>query len=140
MKIRPIKTDADYEATLVEIEKLFNAEPNTPEGDKLEVLVTLVEAYEKKHYQIPPPDPIDAIKYHIERLGLTNQDLKPYFGSPVRTSEILNRKRSLTLNMIRKLETGLDIPASILIKEYELDLPTQEEERNIELIPSRQVA
>ena len=121
MDIKPIKTEADYDEVLKEIEALFGAEPGTLAGDKLEVLVTLVEAYEEKHYEIPPPDPIDAIEYHMERLGLSRRDLEPYLGSRARISEILNRKRPLSLRMIRKLEAGLDIPATILIQEYELE-------------------
>jgi HTH-type transcriptional regulator/antitoxin HigA len=123
MDIKPIRTEADYDDMLRKIEALFEAEPETPEGDELEVLVTLVEAYEEKHYEIPPPDPIDAIEYHMERLGLSRRDLEPYIGSRARVSEILNRKRPLSLRMIRKLGAGLNIPASILIQEYALDLP-----------------
>ncbi len=85
--------------------------------------MTLVEAYEEKHYEIPPPDPIDAIEYLMERLGLSRRDLEPYVGSRARVSEILNRKRPLSLRMIRKLEAALNIPASILIQEHELDIP-----------------
>ncbi|HEY84860.1 MAG TPA: helix-turn-helix domain-containing protein [Chloroflexi bacterium] len=140
MKITPVKTEADYEIVLAEIEKLFDAEPDTPEGDKLEVLVTLVEAYEEKHYQISPPDPIDAIEYHMERLGLTRRELEPYLGSRARVSEILNRKRPLTLRMVRKLEDGLDIPASILIQQYDLDLPKRKVEGGMSLLPRGQVA
>ena len=126
MEIRPIKTEADYDAALKEIERLFNAEPDTPEGDALEVWVTLVEAYEEKHYRIPPPDPISAIEYYIESRGLSQRDLEPYIGSRARVadknmpSEILNRQRPLTLRMIRNLEKGLGIPATILVQEYEL--------------------
>lgn len=122
MDIKPIRTEADYEAVLREIERLFGAKPGTPEGDKLEILVTLVEAYEKQHYAIPLPDPIEAIKYHIERLGLSRRDLEPYIGNRARVSETLNRKRPLTLRMIRKLEAGLGIPATVLAQEYELDV------------------
>ena len=120
MDIQPIKSDADYEAALEEIERLFDAEPDTPEGDRLEVLVALVEAYEAKHYDIPPPDPIEAIKYHMESRGLSRRDLEPYIGSRARVSEILNRRRPLSLRMIRNLEAGLGIPAEILIQPYEL--------------------
>lgn len=125
MDIKPIRTEADHEEMLAKIETLFDAEPGTPEGDTLEVLVTLVEAYEEKHYKIPPPDPIDAIEYHMERLALSRRDLEPYLGSRARVSEILNRKRPLSLRMIRKLEAGLNIPASILIQDYELDMPSK---------------
>jgi HTH-type transcriptional regulator/antitoxin HigA len=119
MEIRPIKTEADYAAALEEIESLFDARPDTPEGDRLEVLVTLVEAYEEKHYPIPLPDPIEAIQYHLESRGLTRRDLEPYIGGRGRVSEILNRKRPLSIEMIRRLHTGLGIPAEVLIQPYE---------------------
>jgi HTH-type transcriptional regulator/antitoxin HigA len=125
MEIKPIKTKVDYQAALEEIERIFDATPGTPEADRLEVLVTLVEAYEDEHYGIPLPDPIEAIKYHMESRGLSRQDLEPYIGSRARVSEILNRRRSLTLRMIRNLETGLGIPAEVLIQPYEL-IPTNE--------------
>jgi HTH-type transcriptional regulator/antitoxin HigA len=119
MEIRPIKTEADYEAALEEIERLFDVRPDTPEGDRLEVLVMLVEAYEEKHYAIPLPDPIEAIQYHIESRGLTRRDLEAYIGSRGRVSEILNRKRPLSIEMIRRLHAGLGIPAEVLIQPYE---------------------
>ena len=118
MDIKPIKTEADYEAALAEIESLFDAEPGTAEADKLDVLATLVEAYEEKHYPISAPDPIEALNYFMESRGLTRRDLEPYVGSRARVSEVLNRKRPLTLRMIRGLHTGLNIPAEILIREY----------------------
>jgi HTH-type transcriptional regulator/antitoxin HigA len=120
MDIKPVKTEADYEAALAEIDRLFNAEPGTPEGDRLEVLATLVEAYEDEHYALPLPDPIEAIAYYVESRGLTRQDLEPYLGSRARVSEILNRRRPLSLEMIRKLNAGLGIPAEVLIRPYEL--------------------
>jgi len=119
MEIRPIKTTADYEAALEEIEQLFQAEPGTPEGDRLEVLTTLVEAYEDQHYNLPLPDPVDAILYHMESRGISRRDLEPYIGSRARVSEVLNRKRPLSLDMIRRLSTGLSIPAEVLIQPYE---------------------
>ena len=119
MEIRPIKTEADYEAALEEIERLFDARPDTLEGDRLEVLVTLVEAYEEKHYAIPLPDPIEAIQYYMESRGLTRRDLEAYIGSRGRVSEILNRKRPLSIEMIRRLHAGLGIPAEVLIQPYE---------------------
>ena len=119
MDIRPIKNDADHEAALNEIDNLFNAEPGTPEGDRLEVLLLLVEAYEEEHHAIPLPNPIDAIKYHMESRGLSRRDLEHYVGTSARVSEILNRRRPLTLRMIRNLEAGLGIPASVLIQPYE---------------------
>jgi HTH-type transcriptional regulator/antitoxin HigA len=121
MEIRPIKSEAEYEAALVEIERLLDARPDTPEGDRLEVLVILVENYEEKHYPIPLPDPIEAIRYHMESRGLTRRDLEPYIGSRARVSEILNRKRPLTMEMIRNLHEGLGISADILIKPYDLE-------------------
>jgi len=120
MEIKPIKNEVDYEAALQEIERLFNAVPDTPEGDKLEVLTTLVEAYEDKHYSIPMPDPIDAILYHVESRGLSRRDLEPYIGSRARVSEVLNRKRPLTMEMIRNLHRELGIPAEILIQPYDM--------------------
>ena len=120
MNIKPIKTNADYEAALKEIERLFEAEPGTPQGDRLEVLTTLVEAYEDKHFAIPAPDPIEAIQYFMESRDLTRRDLEPYLGSRARVSEILNRKRPLSLEMIRDLNKGLGIPAEVLIKPYRL--------------------
>lgn len=123
MEIRPIKTETDYEAALKEIEQLFDAELGTLEGDRLEVLVTLVEAYEDEHYPIPAPDPVEAILYFMESRGLERGDLEPYIGSRARVSEILNRKRPLTLAMIQRLNTGLGIPAEALIQSYHLTKP-----------------
>ncbi len=118
MEIKPVKNDADYQAALEEIEDLFAAAPDTPEGDRLEVLTTLVEAYEEKHYSIPLPDPIEAILYHMESRGLTRRDLDLYIGSRARVSEVLNRKRPLTMGMIRNLHKGLGIAAEVLIQPY----------------------
>ena len=118
MEIKPIKTKADYQAALLEIENLFNARPDTPEGDRLEVLTTLVQSYEEKHYSIPLPEPIEAILYYMESLGLTRHDLEPYIGSQARISEVLNRERPLTMEMIRSLHQGLGIPAEVLIQPY----------------------
>ena len=120
MDIKPIKTEDDYNAALAEIERLMVAEFNTPEGDKLDVLTTLVEAYEEKHYSIDPPDPIEAIIHQMESQGITRKDLERYLGNRARVSEILNRKRSLSINMIRKLQEGLGISAEILIRPYPL--------------------
>jgi len=118
MDIRPIRTEKDYEAALAEIERLFDAAPNTPDGDRLEVLLTLVEAYEAQHYPIPAPDPIEAIKYYMESRGLSRGDLEPYIGSRARVAEVLNRRRPLSLTMIRKLHSGLGIPAEVLVQPY----------------------
>jgi HTH-type transcriptional regulator/antitoxin HigA len=118
MTLKPIKTEADYEQALQEIERLWEAKPGTPECDILEILVTLVEAYEREHYELPPPDPIDALEYFMESRGWTRKDLEPYIGSRGRVSEILGRKRPLTLAMIRRLEQATGIPASILVQPY----------------------
>lgn len=123
MDIKPIKTEADYEAALKEVKSLFDAEPGTPEGDRLEILSTLVEAYEDEHYDIPAPDPVEAILYYMESRGLTRADLEPYIGSRARVSEILNRKRPLTLAMIQRLNQ-LGIPAEVLIKPYKVAMNT----------------
>lgn len=116
MDIRPIKTDADYRAALNDIENLMMAEPDTVEGEKLDILVTLVEAYEAKLFPMDLPDPVEAIKFEMERKGLTVKDLEPMIGKSNRVYEILNHKRSLTLKMIWKLHEGLGIPAESLIK------------------------
>ncbi|MDP3281794.1 MAG: transcriptional regulator [Nitrosomonas sp.] len=117
MDIKPIKTDTDYRAALKEVETLMMAEPNTPEGEKLDVLVTLIEAYERKHIPLDFPDPVEAIKFEMEQKGLTIKDLEPMIGKSNRVYEVLNRKRSLTLKMIWKLHQELGIPAESLIKQ-----------------------
>ncbi len=124
MSLTLIKTESDYEQALKEIEALFHAQPNSPEGDRLEVLTLLVEAYERKHYPVPPPDPIEALLYHLESRGLTRRDLEPYLGSRARVAEILNRKRPLTLGTVRRLHQGLGIPAETLIQPYPLSRQT----------------
>ena len=116
MDIKPIKTDADYRAALIAIENLMAAELDTPQGEKLDVMVTLIEAYEAKHFPMGLPDPVEAIKFEMERKGLTVKDVEPVIGKPNRVYEILNRKRSLTLKMIWSLHEGLGIPAESLIK------------------------
>jgi HTH-type transcriptional regulator/antitoxin HigA len=118
MDIQPIKTEADYTAALQEIEGLMDAAPDTPEGDRLDVLVTLVEAYEAKHYPVAGPDPIAAILHRMEAQGLTRKDLEPLLGGRGRASEVLARKRPLSLTMIRKLAKTLHIPAEVLIQSY----------------------
>ncbi|MDZ7260671.1 MAG: transcriptional regulator [candidate division KSB1 bacterium] len=120
MNIRPIKSETDYQAALKEIERLFDAAPGTPEGDCLEVWTTLVEAYEEKKYPIPLPDPIEAIKYHIESRGLSPRDLEPYIGSSAIVAEVLSRKRPLSIDMIRRLHAGLGISADVLIQPYSI--------------------
>ncbi len=116
MDIKPIKTDADYQAALKEIETLMMAEPDSPEGEKLDILVTLIEAYEAKHFPMDLPDPVAAIKFEMERKGLTVKDLEPMIGKSNRVYEVLNHKRSLTLKMIWRLNRELGIPAESLIK------------------------
>ena len=116
MNIKPIKTDADYREALKEVESLMTAEFNTPEGEKLDILVTLIEAYERKHFPLDLPDPVEAIKFEMEQKGLTVKDLEPMIGKSNRVYEVLNRKRSLTLRMIQRLHYELGIPAESLIK------------------------
>lgn len=117
MDIKPIKNDADYRLALKEIETLMMAESGSPEGEKLDVLVTLVEAHERKHYPLDLPDPVEAIKFQMEQQGLTVKDLEPMIGRSNRVYEVLNRKRSLTLKMIWRLHDQLGIPAESLIKQ-----------------------
>jgi HTH-type transcriptional regulator / antitoxin HigA len=116
MDVAPIKTKRDYRRALKEIEGLMHAKRGTPEGDRLDVLVTLVEAWEAKHYPIDLPDPVEAIKYHMEQKGLEPRDLVRYIGSRNRVYEVLSRKRPLTLRMVWQLHKGLGIPAESLIK------------------------
>jgi HTH-type transcriptional regulator/antitoxin HigA len=120
LELRPIRTEADYRAALDEIERLFDAPPNTPECDLLEVLTTLVEAYEQQHYPIEPPDPVEAILYYLESRGLSWQDLESIIGTSGEVNEVLNRQQALTLEMIRRLHSSLGIPASVLIQPYSL--------------------
>ena len=116
MDIRPIKNERDYRRVMKEIDALMDAKPNTVAGDRLDVLVTLAEAWEEKHHQINAPDPIAAIEFAMEQRGLKRRDLEPYIGSRARVAEVLNHKRSLTLPMIRRLHEGLGIPAEVLIR------------------------
>jgi HTH-type transcriptional regulator/antitoxin HigA len=116
MEIRPIKSESDYEATLKEVERLMSAEAGQPEGDRLDVLVTLVEAYEREHYPMDFPDPVEAIKFRMEQQGLTVDDLVPVIGRKSRVYEILARKRPLTLRMIERLHETFAIPAESLLK------------------------
>ena len=115
MNIKPIKTIEDYEEALLEADKLLDAKLNTPKGDMLEVLTTLIEAYEEKNFPIDFPDPVEAIEYTMECRGLSRKDLENCIGSRARVSEILNHKRKLTLPMIKKLYTQFKIPAAVLI-------------------------
>jgi HTH-type transcriptional regulator / antitoxin HigA len=115
MKIAPIKNEKEYQKALKELEKVFDASPGTPEGDVGEVLVLLIEDYEKKHFPIDAPDPIEAIKYIMEEKGLTNKDIIPYFGSKSLVSAVFNRRRNLSLKMIKSLHKGLGLPYEILM-------------------------
>lgn len=119
MNIRPIHTDADYHAALADITALMASDPapGTPKGDRLDVLATLVQAYEARHFPIGAPDPVEAITFRMEQSGLTVKDLEPMIGRPNRVYEVLNRKRPLTLAMIRRLHKTLGIPAEVLIAE-----------------------
>ena len=115
--VRPIRTEEDYDAALAEVDALMDASPGTPEGERLDVLVTLIEAYEARHWAIEAPDPIEAIRIRMEQKNLRQRDLEPMIGSRGRVSEILARKRALTLPMIRRLSQGLGIRAAVLIQE-----------------------
>lgn len=117
MDIRPIRDESDYKAALKAVAPYFDnePEPDTEDGDRFEILITLIEAYEKKHYPIARPDPIEAIKFRMEQAGLTVKDLEPMIGRTNRVYEVLNRKRPLTLAMIRKLHSGLGISAEVLL-------------------------
>jgi HTH-type transcriptional regulator / antitoxin HigA len=115
MNIRPIKSEEDYQKAIIRIAELWGAAKDTAQGDELDLLITLVEAYEMKHYAIAPPDPIDAIKFRMEQMGMNNADMVKYLGSQSRVSEILNGKRKLTLNMIKSLYKELKIPAEVLL-------------------------
>jgi HTH-type transcriptional regulator / antitoxin HigA len=117
MEIKPIRTRRDYAAALKAIEPLMMSKRNTPEGERLEVLVTLVEAYEAKHFPLDLPDPVEAIKFVMEQRHLSVKDLVPYIGQPNRVYEVLNHKRPLTMAMAWKLHKGLGIPAESLIKQ-----------------------
>jgi HTH-type transcriptional regulator/antitoxin HigA len=116
MEIAPIKNRRDYQRALKDVEGLMSAKRNSLDGDRLDVLVTLIEAWERKHYPLDLPDPVEAIKYHMDQNGLQPRDLIPFIGSRNRVHEVLNRRRSLTLKMINRLHRGLGIPAESLIK------------------------
>lgn len=119
MEIRPIKTKADYRAALKEVERHWEADPGTLDGDRVDVLTTLIEAYEAKHFPVPAPDPIAAIEFMMEQKGLTRRDLEPAIGSRGRVSEVLTRKRPLTLPMVRAIGKLLNIPLEVLAQPYE---------------------
>lgn len=115
-EIKPIRTDADYKQALSEVERLWGAKRGTPKGDHLDVLATLIDAYETEHYPMDPPDPVEAIKFRMESQGLTRKDLEPLIGTRTRVAEVLNRKRNLSIEMIRRLHAELGIPADVLIR------------------------
>jgi len=119
MELRPIRTDEDHAWALREVEALMRAEAGTPEGDRLDLLVTLVEAFEAKRWPIEAPDPIEAISFMMEQKGLSRHDLEPAIGSRGRVAEILNRRRPLTLPMIRNLAKLLGVPADVLVQPYQ---------------------
>ena len=142
MHLKPIHNDEDHAAALQEIDRLWDAEDGTPEADMLEILVTLVEAYEKDRYELPPPDPIDALEYFLESRGWTRKDLEPCIGSRGRVSEIMSRKRPLTITMIRNLERATGIPASILIQPYATEQrqnPDRQTPRSSPVVRSKEV-
>ncbi len=120
MNIQPIKNEENYELALTRVGELINAEPDTLEGDELDMLVILIEAYEEKNHPIEVPDPIEAIRFRMEQYGMSNKDLVQYIGSTGRVSEILNYKRGLSMTMIRRLNAGLKIPLESLFKEYKI--------------------
>ena len=120
MKIKPIKNQQDYELAMVTIEKHWNAQPGSIEADELDILATLIESYEKQQFKIEAPDPVAAIKFRMEQQGLSDKDLVPLFGQRSRVSEVLNKKRKLSISMIRNLHHQLQIPLESLISDYHL--------------------
>lgn len=114
--VRPIRTEADYERALAELGRLWGAKAGTPNGDRLDVLATLLDAYEAEHHPMDPPDPVEAIKFRMEQQGLSRKDLEPLIGTRTRVAEVLNRKRSLSIGMIRRLHQHLGISAEVLIR------------------------
>ncbi len=123
MDMKPIRTEEEHRAALAEIERLWNAEPNTPNGDRLEMFAMLVDAYERAHTPILPPDPIDAIKFRLEQQGKTRKALEPILGTRARVSEVLSRQRRLSLAMIRGLHEALQIPLELLIRDTKAPSP-----------------
>jgi len=116
IEIKPIRSEADYEAALAEVKRLWGARLGTPEGDRLDVLATLIDAYERENHPIDPPDPIEAIKFRMEQQGLTRKDLEGILGTRTRVAEVLNRRRGLSITMIRQLHEKLGISAEVLIR------------------------
>jgi HTH-type transcriptional regulator/antitoxin HigA len=121
-ELKPIRTKADYKAALAEVERLWGARSGTPKGDRLDVLATLIDVYETRHYPMDPPDPIDAIQFRMDQQGLTRKDLEPLIGTRARVAEVMTRKRNLSIDMIRRLHEQLGISAEVLIR------PTRESE------------
>lgn len=119
--LKPLRTEADYEAAIAEIEALWGAPAGTPRGDRLDILATLVDVYENEHYPMDPPDPIEAIVFRMEQQGLTRKDLEGILGSRTRVAEVLNRRRGLSINMIRRLHDTLGISAEVLIRPTQTD-------------------
>jgi HTH-type transcriptional regulator/antitoxin HigA len=119
--VRPIRSDADYEAALAEVERLWGGPSGTSEGDRLDVLATLIDAYEAEHHPIDPPDPVEAIKFRMEQQGLSRKELEPLIGTRTRVAEVLGRKRALSISMIRRLHEGLGISADVLIRPSRAD-------------------
>ncbi len=115
-EVKPIRNTKDHAAALAEVERLWGAKSGTPDGDRLDVLATLIDAYEAAHYPMDPPDPIEAIKFRMEQQGLSRKDLEPLIGTRTRVAEVLNRKRSLSIGMIRRLNQKLGISADVLIR------------------------
>jgi len=115
-ELKPIRTKADYEKALAEVERLWGAKSGTPKGDRLDLLATLIDAYEAAHFPMDPPDPVEAIKFRMEQQGLSRKDLEPLIGTRTRVAEVLNRKRSLSIGMIRRLHEHLGISADVLIR------------------------
>ncbi|GBQ11830.1 transcriptional regulator [Komagataeibacter rhaeticus] len=119
--LKPIRNEADYDAALDEVGRLWGAKSGTPNGDRLDVLATLIDAYEAKHHPIDPPDPVEAIRFRMEQQGLTRKDLEPMIGPRNRVADVLNRKRGLSIDMIRQLHDGLGISAEVLIRPSRMD-------------------
>lgn len=119
--VKPIRTKKDHERALAEVERLWGAKSGTPAGDRLDVLATLIDAYESAHYPMDPPDPIEAIKFRMEQQGLTRKDLEPLIGTRTRIAEVLNRRRNLSVGMIRRLHQALGISAEVLIRSSRRD-------------------
>lgn len=126
MELKPIRTKKDHQAALAEASRLWDAPAKSPEADRLDVLILLIESYERRHYPIADPDPIEFLQHVMENRNLTRRDLEPYIGPRGRVADIMNRARPLTLEMIRRLAEGLKLPAEVLIKPYRLRRETEE--------------